>query len=206
MNINKIKLQYLHNKQFSKMHVDFDPLNVEWSKFTIGPSEDDEFYRQTGGYAIFRGMPYQRGNGLGSIFRRLFRYLLPIGKEIGSAIGRQGLETGSKVLSNVLEGKDLKQSLIDEGKVGLKSLLDKASSGLERQQQTGQGVFDFKKYGKNGKKTAIPKLGKHIHKLASVMGPSNFIPSTKNKKRRLPSKPKTKNPPKRLRIDSLGTY
>jgi len=189
------------------MHVDFDPLNVEWSTFTSNPTSDELYHHpQTGGYAIFRGIPYQRGNGLGSVFRRLFRYLLPIGKEIGSAIGRQGLESGNRVLSNVLEGKDLKQSLIDEGKAGLKSLLDKASSGLEKQ-QTGQGVFDFKKYRKSEKKTL--KLGKHIHKLASTLGPPNFLPSnrkvsTRVKKRQ--NSTKHKPTPKRLRVDSLGAY
>ena len=183
------------------MHVDFDPLEIEWSLLT---GNEPQIY-QTGGYAIFRGLPYQRGSGLGSVFRRLFRYLLPIGKEIGSAIGRQGLESGSRVLTNGLEGKDLKQSLVDEGKMGLKTLLDKASSNLEKaqqqQQQTGKGSrFDFKRY----RKSVDPQIGKSIHKLASSMGPPNFLPSKPRKKRT--SAIKATNTKKRLRIDSLGTY
>ncbi|KAL3108789.1 hypothetical protein niasHT_019276 [Heterodera trifolii] len=51
-----------------------------------------------------------RGAGVGAVFRSLMRYLLPIGKQIGSAIGRQGMESGNRVLTNVLEGKDLKES------------------------------------------------------------------------------------------------
>jgi len=182
------------------MHVDFDPLEIEWSLLT---GNEPQIY-QTGGYAIFRGLPYQRGSGLGSVFRRLFRYLLPIGKEIGSAIGRQGLESGSRVLTNVLEGKDLKQSLVDEGKMGLKTLLDKASSNLEKaqQQQTGKGSrFDFKRYQKS---MVNPKIGKSIHKLASSIGPPNFLPSKPRKKRAASKKAITLK--KRLRIDSLGTY
>jgi hypothetical protein len=180
------------------MHVDFDPLEIEWSLLT---GNEPQIY-QTGGYAVFRGLPYQRGSGLGSVFRRLFRYLLPIGKEIGSAIGRQGLESGSRVLTNVLEGKDLKQSLVDEGRMGLKSLLDKASSNLEKtQQQTGKGSrFDFKRY----QKVTDPKIGKSIHKLASTMGPPNFLPP-KPRKKKAPAK-KASTTKKRLRIDSLGTY
>ncbi|KAL3120164.1 hypothetical protein niasHT_008918 [Heterodera trifolii] len=69
---------------------------------------------QFGGYNIYRGLPYQRGAGVGALFRSLMRYLLPIGKQIGSAIGRQGMESGNRVLTNVLEGKDLKESLVSE--------------------------------------------------------------------------------------------
>ncbi|KAL3110856.1 hypothetical protein niasHT_014793 [Heterodera trifolii] len=75
----------------------------------------------------------------------LLRYLMPIGKEIGTAIGRQGLESGNRVLSNVLEDRDLKESLVSEGKTGLKNLLEKAANNINAQK--GQG-FDFKRYTK----------------------------------------------------------
>ncbi|KAL3078350.1 hypothetical protein niasHS_011557 [Heterodera schachtii] len=78
---------------------------LDWSAF----SSDCVQY---GGYNIYRGLPYQRGAGVGAVFRSLMRYLLPIGKQIGSAIGRQGIESGNRVLTNVLEGKDLKESLV----------------------------------------------------------------------------------------------
>uniref|UniRef100_A0A183C944 Uncharacterized protein n=1 Tax=Globodera pallida TaxID=36090 RepID=A0A183C944_GLOPA len=55
-----------------------------------------ELLVQFGGYNVFRGIPYQRGGGVGSVFRSLMRYLLPIGKQLGAAIGRQGLERGKK--------------------------------------------------------------------------------------------------------------
>jgi len=187
------------------MHVDFDPFTIEWSAFTNPESNRNV---QFGGYAIFRGIPYQRGNGLGSVFRHLFRYLLPIGKEIGSAIGRQGMETGSRVLSSVLEGKDLKQSLVDEGKTGLKSLLDKASANLEKT-QSGKGRFDFKRYRKNavdGDKSPSNRIGKHINRqLVSTLGPPDFLPRNKTSRRKKPSLSK-KLPTKRLRVDTLGTY
>ncbi|KAL3084300.1 hypothetical protein niasHS_009788 [Heterodera schachtii] len=79
--------------------------SMDWSTFS---SECVQF----GGYNIYRGLPYQRGAGVGAVFRSLMRYLLPIGKQIGSAIGRQGMESGNRVLTNVLEGKDLKESLV----------------------------------------------------------------------------------------------
>ena len=104
------------------MHVDFDPVKVEWS--SLLESGDGE---QFGGYNVFRGVPFQRGSGLGSVFRSFLRYLIPIGKQIGLAVGHEGLRTGNRVLSSVLEGKDLKDTLVSESKAGIKNLLDKAS-------------------------------------------------------------------------------
>ncbi|KAL3090804.1 hypothetical protein niasHT_021294 [Heterodera trifolii] len=120
---------------------------VEWSTFPFQNSSSSSelvFFNQYGGagvgtYNIFHGQPYQRGNGIGAVFRSLMRYLVPIGKEIGATIGRQGLESGNRVLSNVLEGKDLKESLISEGKVGLKNLLEKAANNV--QTQKGKGLY-----------------------------------------------------------------
>jgi len=185
------------------MHIDFDPSHINWSALTEQPN-------QWGGYNVFRGVPYQRGSGLGSVFRSFLRYLIPIGKEIGSAIGKQGLESGNKVLSNVLEGKNLKESLINEGKSGLKNLLQKAADNVNK--QTGKG-FDFKRYKNIEKHPSLGQMNdekndikpKTINKRAySRIGPPNFIPNLARK----PSKKSPKKIPanKRLRVDTLGTY
>lgn len=213
------------------MHVDFDPLQVQWSALA---EADGPIGVQFGGYSVFRGVPYQRGAGLAQVFRHVWRYLLPIGKEIGSAIGRQGLESGSKVLNNVLEGRDLRESLASEGRAGLRNLLDKAAKRLDT--QSGKG-FDFRRYrnnadggnsmtrmrtGKVGRQRGSIRLGKTIHKLASNVGPPNFLPNPlgdsitnqshrRHKKRKSTphsssgkGKKRTKN--KRPRFDTLGTY
>lgn len=200
------------------MHVDFDPLQVQWATVLATLPLDDATAAQYGGYNIFRGVPYQRGRGLGQVFRHIWRYLVPIGKEIGSAIGRQGLESGNRVLGNVLQGADLKESLATEGRAGLRNLLDKAAQRLDT--QSGKG-FDFKRY-KTGVNATDTTGGKHFSKknihrgIASGIGPPNFLPSlsaggTKKKRKRQSrkeaksTKKKTQNR-KRLRIDALGTY
>ncbi|KAL3109178.1 hypothetical protein niasHT_013958 [Heterodera trifolii] len=48
---------------------------LDWSTFS---SECVQF----GGYNIYRGLPYQRGAGVGALFRSLMRYLLPIGSKL----------------------------------------------------------------------------------------------------------------------------
>lgn len=111
------------------MHVPFDPGNVDWSIYT---REHDEVNGQFGGgaYAVFRGMPYQRGTGIGSVFRSVLRFLMPLGKEAGMALGRQGLESGQRILSNILEGQPPKDALVSEGRTAAKNLIDKSSSRL----------------------------------------------------------------------------
>uniref|UniRef100_A0A1I8BTK0 UBIQUITIN_CONJUGAT_2 domain-containing protein n=1 Tax=Meloidogyne hapla TaxID=6305 RepID=A0A1I8BTK0_MELHA len=176
------------------MHIEFDPSHIDWSTLT----ESGNSYSQWGGYNVFRGIPYQRGGGLGSVFRSFLRYLIPYGKQIGSAIGKQGLESGSRVLTNVLEGKDLKETLIDEGKTGIKSLLQKAADNVDKQKGKG---FDFKRYKNIEKHPAIGQMNndspeaKTINKRPySKIGPPNFIPKPSRKSRKKS---------KRFRVDAL---
>ncbi|HEX4850743.1 MAG TPA: hypothetical protein VFV08_08060 [Puia sp.] len=163
------------------MHIDFDPHKINWSLFIISQQTGDVSKETTqfGGstspthgpgsyYGTFSGMPYQRGTGIGSVFRSLWRFLIPLGREAGRELGKQGLVSGVRALSSVLEGeKSLKNALADEGKAGLKNLLDKASSNLEKRKheaQEGAG-FDFKRY-----KKAIATAPVNDHAPPSTVG------------------------------------
>lgn len=131
------------------MHIDFNPNTINWQLFVLAnngaPSNtlvDDEGNNTQFGagaassYAIFRGMPLQRGTGIGSVFRSLFmRYLLPIGKQIGIALGREGLETGVRVLGDVVDGRSVKQAAVEHGKAAAHRLLKQAEQRLQQQQQ-----------------------------------------------------------------------
>lgn len=81
--------------------------------------------------AGFRGSPYQRGAGLGSVFRSLFRAILPVAKKAGKAIGRRALQAGADIATDLVSGKNLKQSLEDHGKQATTDLLDRASNSLK---------------------------------------------------------------------------
>ena len=177
------------------MHIEFDPAKVDWLAYTH-PSSDDNLYQFGGGsYTAFAGVPYQRGAGIGSIFRSLLRYLIPIGKQAGAAIGRQGLESGVRVLSNVLDGRDVRQSLEDEGRSGLKSLLDKASLNLSKKaeaasaanQSGGSSAFDFRRYKKQLSSAASDSINSFKPENAAAdnttIGPFTQVPKTINKRR-----------------------
>ena len=101
-------------------HANFDPDTVNWQSY----------FSQTGGY--FVGRPYQRGGGIGSVFSKLFRFLLPVLKSAGKEIGKEGLAVGSRILNDVAQGKNVRSAIVTETAGGLRNLVDKsrASEGL----------------------------------------------------------------------------
>ncbi|KAL3078626.1 hypothetical protein niasHT_035109 [Heterodera trifolii] len=91
------------------------------------------------GYGYFLGVPRQKGAGVGSVLRNLWRYLRPMvsaarpyAANIAAEIGKEGLETGARFLNEVSKGGNIKDALLSEGKEGAKKLLDKASSSLQK--------------------------------------------------------------------------
>jgi len=104
------------------------PSQEEWEDYYMEQAE------QAG--AGFIGMPYQRGGGLGSIFRGIFRALLPIAKSAGKNIGRQALATGAQIAADVAGGEGIKAAAKRRGREGVSNILKKAHNKL----QTGSGI------------------------------------------------------------------
>ena len=65
-------------------------------------------------FPVFRGVRYQRGYGLGGVFRKLFRYIIPIVKEHGvpllKTVGKTALKSAANLANDAIDGKDLKES------------------------------------------------------------------------------------------------
>jgi hypothetical protein len=66
----------------------------------------------------------QRGGGVGSAFKGLWRYLLPLIKSSGAAVGKEGLSTASRILSNITHGTNMKDAIINETAAGARNLAD----------------------------------------------------------------------------------
>ncbi|KAL3114363.1 hypothetical protein niasHT_011764 [Heterodera trifolii] len=202
------------------MHVDFDPLAVDWSHFAEPPPRMDTMLMSGGGssmgggggggaapsYPVFTGLPYQRGaGGIGSMFRSFLRFLM-------------------------LEGRNVKEAMTEEGRAGLKNLLDKAADNLSRQRSAaaaaatnhggagrsgrggGGGLFDFKRY----RKIVSNNNNNNNHKRKSSSSSTNNI--KRNKKRRTSILQSTVGPSlstpaaaiaaktKGVRFDALGSF
>jgi hypothetical protein len=184
------------------MYINFNPEKINWEEIlNSSAQEQSPIHFQLGGgsYTIFHGVPYQRGAGIGALFKSLIRFLVPLGKNVGAAIGRQGLESGSKVLSSLVEGKDLKEALKDEGRSGLQQLFQKAATKLE-QKGGGRG----KKRKANSRKVINRTVKAKKRKLFSKIGPPLF-PSSLSRRKTAKNKSK-KIPRKQLRFDALGPY
>ncbi|KAL3117355.1 hypothetical protein niasHT_004151 [Heterodera trifolii] len=122
------------------------------------------------GYGYFLGVPRQKGSGVGSVLRNLWRYLRPMvsaarpyAANIAAEIGKEGLETGARFLNEVSKGGNIKDALVSEGKEGAKKLLDKASSSLQK------GRGRRKRRGGRKKAEIILKPSDVIHPITSYV-------------------------------------
>ena len=89
------------------------------------------------GLSGYQGIPYQRGNGLGSFFGRLFRAILPVAKRAGKSalktVGREALNMGTNVMADMAEGRDIKESFKQHGLKAGRNVIDKAETAIRNQ-------------------------------------------------------------------------
>ncbi|GIX76933.1 uncharacterized protein F54H12.2 [Caerostris extrusa] len=105
----------------------------------------EEHYTNQSGSGIphYEGISFQRGYGLGGVFRRLFRAALPFLVRGGKVVGKESLVTGTKVINDVLSEKDLETAAKSRSKEAGKSLARKAINRV--QSMIGQGVYKRKR-------------------------------------------------------------
>ena len=85
---------------------------------------------------VFRGALYQRGHVFGDVFKRFFRWIVPIVKQhagpIASTVGKEALKSAINVANDSLEGKDFATSSKERFKESLNNLSSKIGSGKKR--------------------------------------------------------------------------
>jgi hypothetical protein len=141
------------------MYIELDPENcIAWDIYFLEQAQQNGH-----GLDGFAGIPYQRGYGIGNIFRGLFRMLLPLVKSAGKTIGKEALYTGTNIASDMLSGQDIETSVKNRSREAATRLVDKAQSHLE---QTGQGGRKRKQFAKA--KTKEVKIKKTISRKKSA--------------------------------------
>jgi hypothetical protein len=78
------------------------------------------------GYQVFAGRRYQRGHGLGSIFGGLFKAAMPLLIKGTKTLEREALKTGLNIAGDVVQGRNIKQTVKSRLKSTGESLLQKA--------------------------------------------------------------------------------
>lgn len=73
---------------------------------------------------IYKGVAHQRGHGIGSFLGGLFRSVLPLLANGAKAVGKEALNTGVGLLSDLINARPLNESI--------KTRLKKANENLKR--------------------------------------------------------------------------
>lgn len=97
----------------------------------------------------FKGMPYQRGAGLGSFFRSLFRMAVPLFKSAAKTVGKQALASGAHVVADLAHGRPIIQSLEDHGREGASNLFKQAEEALQKGRGLGRRPRSIKERGED---------------------------------------------------------
>jgi hypothetical protein len=126
------------------MHVEFDPNQINWKVVLAQP--------YSGRGLRYVGFTDRRGAGLGDVFGRLFSFLLPVAKDVAKNVGREALQTGSQILSDIAEdpsgnvGKILKTRGMEAVKKAVARRKKKKATGTGRKttNRRGRGVGTFK--------------------------------------------------------------
>ena len=101
---------------------------------------------QLGGasFPVYRGLPYQRGAGLGSIFRGILRFVLPFAKSAGKTVGREALRSGASIVQDLLEGEPLEASVKQRAEQAVQRILRQKGKGLGRPSGKGPKALPIK--------------------------------------------------------------
>jgi hypothetical protein len=98
---------------------------------------------------LFRGSPYQRGYGLGSVFRRFFNWATPLARThlmpIISHVGKAAINTVADIAKDTTSGRNFRDSARDRINATVDSLKQETEKKLR-----GEGIKrkrkSFKKY------------------------------------------------------------
>ncbi|GFT14918.1 uncharacterized protein TNCV_3483661 [Trichonephila clavipes] len=132
-------------------------LRVLYKKF------EDHYTNHIGsGVPYYEGVSFQKGYGLGGIFRRLFRAALPFLVKGGKAVGKEALRTGTRVVSDVLSGENFKIAARKRSEEAGRGMARKAVEHVQSMIGRGKYKRKRKKQKKVISKKAIKVKGRDI--------------------------------------------
>ena len=107
------------------------------------------------GLPYFVGSPYQKGYGLGGIFRNIFKWIMPIVREhalpVAKSVGKELLRTATNVAQDTLNGEEFGQSTKKRLKESFKNISSKMHQGEGLKLKPGLSIKRVKSVSKNKK-------------------------------------------------------
>ena len=128
----------------------------------------DQARQKGGNLPAFHGARFQRGYGLGSIFKGLFRWAMPHLQQGAKVIGRKALQTGVNVAQDVLDGDNIKTAISKQAKQAIGNMMSQKSqrgqsgAGQKGTKRKAQGVKISSPPGKKAKTSLQAKKPKTI--------------------------------------------
>ena len=111
--------------------------------------------RAGNGLPYFVGIPYQKGYGLGGIFRNIFKWIMPIVREhalpVAKSVGKELLRTATNVAQDTLNGEEFGQSTKRRLKESFKNISSKMHQGEGLKLKPGLSIKRVKSVSKNKK-------------------------------------------------------
>lgn len=164
------------------------------------------FKNQAGGATLpgFRGASVQRGYGLGSMFRSLFRFAFPLVKSGAKTVGKTALNTGIEIAKDALAGKNLRTAAVERAREAGGQLKQRALTAVKNTlvSQTGTGRKRKAAESKTSTTTKRAKPSRAINK--ETGGVSTSRPSARKAKTSQGNQRKGK--PQSTAFTELGPY
>ena len=132
------------NKVYKMVHVRFDPSSTSYQSNQVGYGLGElSYFNSLPPYQ--RGFGYQKGAGLGDIFKGIWRFLLPVikspaVKELGQTLGKEAISSSANILNRVVQGEPIKSAALEEGKSAAETLLEKGIEKIKQTRQKGSGL------------------------------------------------------------------
>lgn len=132
----------------------------------------------------YSGSPYQKGYGLGSFLKGLFRLAAPLVKGAAKAVGKQALIAGTNVMSDTLvNNRPFKESVHDQWNASKEALTAKAQESVRKMVGSGR----------------IRKRKRSSHRQSNVNVKRRRTTTTKRKAPKRRKKPKRRRAPRKKR-------
>ena len=81
----------------------------------------------------YSGAAFQKGHGVGGLFRGLFRMAIPLMKSVGASLGRRAVKAGVALAGDALRGRNMKEAV--KTRLG-QTVMDEIGSRLGKRKST----------------------------------------------------------------------
>ena len=122
----------------------------------------EKYYTHQINEPVFRGAVFQKGHGFGDVFKKFFRWIVPIVKQhaapIANTVGKEALKSAVNIATDTIDGKDFSQSTKNRVKESLNNLSTIYGNGRKKNRKKGIKVASHSLKKKTKKTTKKRKL------------------------------------------------